>query len=1194
MIITQNILKNLNRYFFCFVYVFFIINPYGSKILAKERLKLKSADILERKMINNAPTKIISGNVVFIKGPLILRCDQGMHFEENDLAILYGNVSASKDDLQFECDTLKFFSKIDKILGIGKSHVWNESYDLKADSITVYTKIDSGIAHGNTILVQKNQTITANRIEYQKIKDSDGVSFTSIGNVTIKDSLRTATCGRARYNRKKENTELKIDPQIKDKSKRTLSGKTISLSYNDEQLTKLYIPDEASAITNINGYRKKNYDGLKSNDTLDFKDSMNGSELIGFFKNGSIDSLRIHGMAQTLYHIFDDSVYQGKNEASGDTIIMSFHNNELEKLNIIAGARGTYSPDSISTDMKSPVKYSADYITYLLKQEKSDFNGNASIEQENTNLSSGFIEIDWQSNMLYALPFSETHFIQKPTPPVIKEKGKDPMTGNEMIYNLKTKKGKIKKGKTKADEGHYTGSQIRNQSENVVFIENSTYTTCDLDTAHFHFESKKMKIIQNDLVIAKPIILHLGQIPIMGIPLGIFPHKGGQRHSGWIMPSYGDNKNRGQYIQGLGFYWAPSDYWDTKLTMGFGDKQGVTFRSNTLYRLRYKFSGSLNFFNRQYLSSGERDITKLGKQKSKSTTIKWTHKQEMRNHQTFNANATYSTSGEYNKKFGLSLSDRMDQKAISNISYSKRWPKSKNSFSASYYSNNDLLIDDKINPESRFYINPSRSGTQLNLGNKRFPKFSFRHSQSNLFPTLSENKRWYNTITWNYGLNYSNTERDYYKSVEIDSSFSWEMNEDSTLKKYNEQNNGWIHTSNINAPQKLFKYISINPSLNLKSAWVYKTQEGIWNGASFDKITKKGFATRTTGSFSMNANTKIYGLIGIPVGPLRAIRHVISPSVGYAWTPDFSKPFFGKNLGYIVKKTDSTSRNIFHDRFAGTMAGSTPTTERKSMTFSVNNIFQAKIKKGEDEKKVDLLSWRMNSSYNFAADSMRLANLRSSIRSKLAGKLNLDISMTHDFYEYNEQSKKRVGKLIKKQIFEDKSSILYPRLTSMRFSTGFRLKSKQWIDTLDKQNVGTDTTDLDDDLAGPGLDEKKEIFKNRLNNKNLWNTNISLSYTYSALNPSNVSKNFWANTNSSFNLTKKWKVSYRARFDLLKRDLVSHSFSVYRNLHCWELSLNWTPNGIGQGINFKLNVKSPTLKDLKIEKRGGVYSGAGF
>ena len=97
-----------------------------------------------------------------------------------------------------------------------------------------------------------------------------------------------------------------------------------------------------------------------------------------------------------------------------------------------------------------------------------------------------------------------------------------------------------------------------------------------------------------------------------------------------------------------------------------------------------------------------------------------------------------------------------------------------------------------------------------------------------------------------------------------------------------------------------------------------------------------------------------------------------------------------------------------------------------------------------------------------------------------------------------------------------------------------------------------------------------------------------------ALNPDKTSKTFWANSNSIINITNNWKVSYRARFDLIQRDLVNHSFSIYRDLHCWELSLNWTPNGIGQGINFKINVKSPTLKDLKLEKKGGVYSGAGI
>ena len=1190
MLLRQTILDKMINHKIYILNIIYIIIISGPLLLADNRLRLQSADILESKNINGESVKLITGNIIFTKNELTLKCNQGQHFEKNDLAILYEDVSATQEDLTMICDTIKFFSKDNKILNIGNSHVWNQEYDLKADSIIIFTKIDSGIAIGNVILIQKGQTIKADKIEYQKINEKDGVSYSASGNVVIQDSLQIATCGKAYYNRNKETTELTLKPKIKDNTNRILSGEKIVLTYNNEELKNLYIPKKAFATTPITGYRESLNDSIKLNDTLQFKDYMEGTELISFFRHGVIDSLRIHGMAQTLYHIFDDSVYQGKNKASGDTIIMNFSHNELNKLQILSGAEGKYIPDSIAAEMDSPIIYSADQIKYRLKDEESDFNGNANIEQDNTKLNAGFIKIDWQKNMLHAIPILDTDSINTPIPPVIKEESRDPMIGDEMTYNLKTKKGKIKQGKTKADDGYYTGDQIRNQSKKSFFIENSTYTTCDLDTAHFHFESSKMKIIQNDIVVAKPIILHISQIPILGIPLGIFPHKGGQRHSGWIMPSYGDNKNRGQYIQGLGFYWAPSEFWDSKFTLGFGDKQGATFKINTLYHVRYKFRGSINFFNRQYLSGGEKDILELGKQQSTNTMIRWTHKQEMRKHQSFNANATYATSGDYNKKYGLSAVERMNQKAISNMSYSKRWPKSKNSLSANFYSNLDLLIDEKIDSNSKFYVQPNRSGTQINIGNKRFPKFTFRHGQSNLIPTTADKKKWYNTITWNYGVSYTNTNRDYYESVEIDSAFYWERNSDSIPKIKNEKNDGWIHTSSINAPQKIFKYISFNPSINLKSAWVNKTQNGIWNGSSFDTQQKTGFATRTTGSFSMNTNTQIYGLIGIPFGAIKAIRHVVSPSIGYSWTPDFSKPFFGKNLGYIQSEKDPITDNIvFHDRFAGTMAGSTPRSERKSMTFSVNNIFQAKIKRGDKEKKIDLLNWRMNSSYNFAADSMHLANLRSNLRSKIAGKLNLDVGLTHDFYKYNQKSNKRI-----KELNKNNKGMLAPRLTSARLSTGFRLKSKKWTQSSNKENTELDSTDINSDLAGPGLNNNKDKRRNTINNKQLWNTNISLSYTYSALNPLNTSKNFWANTNSSFSITSKWKVSYRARFDLLKRDLVNHSFSVYRDLHCWELSLNWTPNGIGQGINFKINVKSPTLSDLKIEKRGGIYSGAGL
>ena len=1169
---------------------YFVLFQFGCLLFANDRLYLEKANILESKSLDGKPIKFISGNVVFTKGDLTLNCQEGRQYEKDGLAILYDEVSAFQDQMNLTCDTIKFFSREDRLLSIGSSHVWDDDYDLKADTITIFTNIDSGIASGNVTLIQKGQTINANRIEYQKDNTQDGVSYTAIGDVTIQDSSRIATCGIAKYNRGNEETMLDVEPEIKDKD-RLLTGTRIILNYEQEMLKKLYIPKNAFAITPIRGFQRSLIDSNLVGDSLRFEDKMEGTTLTSFFKNGTLDSLRIEGMAKTVYHIFEDSIYQGKNNASGDTIALSFYDDDLSKINIIGGSEGKYSPDSVFNDNDKPVIYKANRIKYHFLNDESDFNGSVNIRHDRTNLDAGFVKVNWKTNMLDALPRLAGDTLSEPIPPLIKEEGRDPMTGDAMTYNLKTRKGRISKGETKADDGYYTGSRIKNESKKVFFIENSTYTTCDHDTAHFHFESSKMKIIQNDVVVARPIILHLGQIPIFGIPLGIFPHKGGQRHSGWIMPSYGDNKNRGQYIQGLGFYWAPNDYWDSKFTLGFGDKQGTTFRINTQYRLRYKFSGSLNFFNRQYLS-GSNDIMDLAEYRNTSTTLRWTHKQELRNNQSLNANVTYSTSGDYNKKYGLSEAERMDQKAISNMSYSKRWPKTKNSFSANYYSNVDLLIDDKTNPSSNFFISPTREGTQINIGNKTFPKFSFRHGQSNLFPTSATKKKWYNTITWNYGLNYTNKNRDYYESIQIDSSlFKWERDSSGTLIEKNEQNNGWIHTSTINAPQKLFKYISINPSVNLKSAWVNETQDGLWNGSTFDNTTKPGFASRTTGSFSMNANTQVYGLFAIPIGPLKAIRHVMSPSIGYSWTPDFSKKVFGQDLGYVLTEKDSLGNEIFLDRFSGTMAGNTPRSERKSMTFGLNNIFQAKVKKGDEEKKIDLLSWRMSSSYNFAADSMKLANLRSSVRSKIAGKLNLDLSMNHDFYRFDINQNRRIN-----QFNTNAKGIISPRLINARISTGFRLVGASWTDN-EKENgpdSTVDTTNFDDDLTGPGLGNPLKNMRNTLGKKQSWNSNVSLSYSYSASNPSNPTKNFWANTTSTINMTSKWRVSYRARFDLIKRDLVSHSFSIYRDLHCWELSLNWTPTGIGQGINFRLNVKSPTLRDLKIEKRGGVYSGAGF
>ena len=80
----------------------------------------------------------------------------------------------------------------------------------------------------------------------------------------------------------------------------------------------------------------------------------------------------------------------------------------------------------------------------------------------------------------------------------------------------------------------------------------------------------------------------------MRVPFAILPNKGGDRHSGWIMPSFGHDDTNGTTMTGLGYYWAPNDYMDSKLLINFADRVGFWIRNKINYKLRYKIDGSLD------------------------------------------------------------------------------------------------------------------------------------------------------------------------------------------------------------------------------------------------------------------------------------------------------------------------------------------------------------------------------------------------------------------------------------------------------------------------------------------------------------------------------------------------------------------------------------------------------------------------
>ena len=338
----------------------------------------------------------------------------------------------------------------------------------------------------------------------------------------ILEQERLATCGEAVYDRKNGKTTLRINPEITDNGQ-VITGSEIFLKYKEDVLQDIFIPKDARAIRPTNGTREwfEVVDGDTSTftDSASFVDDMTGSTLRGFFVDGSLDSLRLEGMATTIYHLFEDSVYQGRNLVSGDTISMKFDNQDLDHIFVNGGSRGTYTPDSTNGEVDGPVTYSSEDIEYDILNEFMNLHGEADIKYTNVNLT-GFINMEWNNNLLKAIPQSKRTQRMNLIPTMI-EAEREPLKGDSMTYNMESRQGKVIKGKTKADDGYYHGQEIRNQDMDIFYAED-VFTPLAILIPIFIFTWTKMKMINDDKVVARPIVLHIADIPIFGLPFGVF------------------------------------------------------------------------------------------------------------------------------------------------------------------------------------------------------------------------------------------------------------------------------------------------------------------------------------------------------------------------------------------------------------------------------------------------------------------------------------------------------------------------------------------------------------------------------------------------------------------------------------------------------------------------------------------------
>ena len=786
------------------------------------------------------------------------------------------------------------------------------------------------------------------------------------------------------------------------------------------------------------------------------------------------------------------------------------------------------------------VKYDAyDSVRFSIQEKKVYLYGNGFVKYLTTELRADYIELDMDKKLAMATGVPDSVGKLKGTPK-FKDGGQE-FESTELHYNFDTKKGYVTEIITQEGEGYIQGKTTKKMSDSVYCVKHGMYTTCDEhDHPHFGLNMSKAKMIKDKKIFVGFTNLELEGIPLpIFIPFGFFPITK-KATSGIIMPTYGEERMRGFNLRGGGYYIYINDYIDMNITGDIYTNGSWGLQYATQYRKRYKFNGNLNFtISKNYVS--EKGLPDY--QESSDWSVRWTHTQDGKANPYSSFSASVDMSSANNNYYNANTVDGIaNQRKQSSISWSKKWPESPFSLSGSF--------------------NHSQNSRDTSIA-ITLPNLSLRMTQ--IYPFRKKGKsgemKWYDNI----GVSYSAELRN-----------SIQTKEDKLFKSSFERDwsNGFKHNIPISLQFKIAKDVTFTPSLNYNGYLNLKTIEKIWipdtsaNGGQFITRDVPGlnYSHDYSASGSIGYTPTIYGMFMFKPGcKVVAIRHMIRPSISASYTPAI------KPLGNYKKSYFDGEKEVEYDIHEGLTyrPNTTGGKQSGSISFSLDNNVEMKVRNDKDTtgdeefKKVKLLeSFRLSTSYNPFADSMNFSNISISARTKiLNNKVDLNFSGTIDPYAIdtnNVRYNKYHGKL--------------GRLTNATISTNFSFSADNGQNK-EKKN----------DLVGGFYDDYVDFDVP-------WNISISYNLTYSKPSPyKSPTISQIINFSGDLSLTPKWKLTFQSGYDIKNKEVTSTSFSVTRDLHCWEMTFNCMPFGQHQSYNFEIHVRSSLLRDLKLTKRDSWY-----
>ena len=807
---------------------------------------------------------------------------------------------------------------------------------------------------------------------------------------------------------------------------------------------------------------------------------------------------------------------------------------------------------------------STDSLVYDVRNKLVYVYNEGDVTYQNSNLKADFMRIDMTDKTVFAYGKPDSldgkAIVTKPE----FSDGSASYQMDTITYNFATEKAKIKGVATQQGDGWLVGGSVKKMPDNTINIQDGMYTTCDeTDHPHFYLAMTKAKVQPGKKVITGPAYLVMEDVPIyfLGIPYGFFPINMGPK-SGLLMPSYGEDGTRGFFLRDLGYYITLGDYADLAVRGGFYTLGSWEASAASRYIKRYKYSGS---FNIQYsnIKTGEKGEPDYLKQSN--FRVQWTHSQDAKANpgSTFSASVNFATSG-YNRYSANTLNDILSTQTNSSISYSKSWTGTPFSLSA------NMAISQ----------NSSNQSISLTL-----PTVVFNVSR--IYPFKRKEKtgkdRWYEKISMQY-------------TGKMTNSVTTTESEIFTKKTLENMKNGIEHSIPVSASFNVFNYINLSPSFNYNEKWFFKKVEYEWNPMTnkVDTMANEyGFYRLYNYSMSVSASTTVYGMYDFTKKKrdrkIQAIRHVLTPSIGFSYTPDFGDFKYGY---YKSLQRDSLGTTQTYSPYAQN-AYSVPSSGRNmSMNFSLSQNLEMKVLSKRDTsgvKKIKLIDeLRISGSYNFLADSMRLSTIPISFRTTLFGNFGINLSATLDPYRLTPD-----GKRINKLFFPG-------RIVSTGWSFGYTFKSRD-----DRsQTAINDITSIPPEYMNPFYDPygtmdpvlRRQYMAQTYYDFSLpWNFgfNYTVNYSISTGNypPKGYKKNVTQTVgfNGSLNLTPKMGITFQGGYDIKANRLTTSSVSITRDLHCWQMSFSWIPFGTYRSWSFNIGVKAASLSDLKYDKSQSMY-----